>query len=127
MIALYEALLQTYDKQPGLWLNYGHALRTIGRRTDAVDAYKRCIALAPGHGEAYWSLANLKVDAPSPPRTRRRWRRRPSGKALRTTIACISRYALGKALEDRGDFAASFEHYAAGRRHQTRPVGLRRR
>jgi tetratricopeptide (TPR) repeat protein len=115
VIALYEALLETYDRQPGLWLNYGHALRTIGRRAEAVDAYKRCIALAPDHGEAYWSLANLKVtpfSAEDEAAMEAAARRRDASDEDRLHL----HYALGKALEDRGAFAASFEHYAAGAR-----------
>ena len=51
----------TYPKQPRIWLNFGHALRTVGKSHEAVAAYRRCIALDPGLGDAYWSLANLKV------------------------------------------------------------------
>ncbi|MDB5467640.1 MAG: hypothetical protein JWQ46_2402, partial [Phenylobacterium sp.] len=63
VLAIYEGLLADYPKQPRLWLNYGHVLRSVGRRDEAVAAYKQCLALAPGLGDAYWSLANLKVAA----------------------------------------------------------------
>jgi len=115
VLGLYEGLLATYDKQPKIWLNYGHALRTVGRREDAVAAYKRCIALAPGIGDAYWSLANLKVASFS--------REDEAGMAAqlgRDDLSSEDRlhlhYALGKALEDRGDYAASFAQYAEGAR-----------
>jgi len=113
VLDLYEGLLAVYDKQPKIWLNYGHALRTVGRREDAVAAYKRCIALAPGIGDAYWSLANLKVASFSS--------RDEAGMAAQLERGDLSaedrlhlHYALGKALEDRGDHAASFAHYAEG-------------
>jgi tetratricopeptide (TPR) repeat protein len=113
VITIYEALLKTYDKQPGLWLNYGHALRTVGRRADAVAAYNRCITLSPGHGEAYWSLANLKVTSFSLDDEAAMAR-----EAARTDLSDDDRlhlhYALGKALEDRGAFSESFSHYAKG-------------
>ena len=115
VLGLYEGLLGAYDKQPKIWLNYGHALRTVGRREDAVAAYKRCIALAPGIGDAYWSLANLKVASFSP--------QDEAGMAAQLERADLSaedrlhlHYALGKALEDRGEHAASFAHYAEGAR-----------
>jgi tetratricopeptide (TPR) repeat protein len=112
-VAIYQRLLKIYDKQPRLWLNHGHALRTLGRREEAVAAYKRCIALDPGLGDAYWSLANLKVVSFAP----------DDEQAMRTQVARPDlsaddrlhlHYALGKALEDRGDYAASFDHYAEG-------------
>jgi hypothetical protein len=78
-----------------------------------VAAYKCCIALDPGLGDAYWSLANLKVVSFTP----------DDEQAMRTQVARPDlsaddrlhlHYALGKALEDRGDYAASFDHYAKG-------------
>jgi tetratricopeptide (TPR) repeat protein len=42
-------------------LNYGHALKTVGRLQDALAAYRRCIDFAPGFADGYWALANLKV------------------------------------------------------------------
>ncbi len=115
VIAIFEALLADYPAQPRLWLNYGHNLRAVGRGEDAVAAYKRCIALSPGLGDAYWSLANLKVASFS---------EAEEGAMLaalaRPQLGAEDRlhlhYALGKALEDRGDFGASFEHYAEGAR-----------
>ena len=36
---IYESLLKAYPRQPKIWLNYGHTLRAVGRRPDAVAAY----------------------------------------------------------------------------------------
>jgi tetratricopeptide (TPR) repeat protein len=110
---LYEGLLAEYGAQPKIWLNYGHALRTVGRQAEAVAAYKRCIALAPSLGEAYWSLANLKVASFTPDEEADMARH-----VMRPDLVADDRlhlhFALGKALEDRGDYALSFEHYARG-------------
>jgi tetratricopeptide (TPR) repeat protein len=112
-IAVYEDVLAEYADQPKIWLAYGHALRTAGRRADAVAAYQRAIAMAPRLGEAYWSLANLKIERFTP----------AEEAAMRDLLAIADigledrlhlHFALGKALEDRGDFAGSFEHYATG-------------
>ena len=112
-IGIYQGLLAVHPKQPRIWLNYGHALRTIGRREEAVTAYKRCIALAPGIGDAYWSLANLKVASFTAEDETAM-----NVQLARTDLTSDDRlhlhYALGKALEDRGAYAASFEHYATG-------------
>ena len=113
VIALDEALLAEFPRQPRIWLNYGHALRTVGRLREAVDAYRRAISLAPGLGDAYWSLANLKV-APLTAADETAM----TGQLSRSDLAEDDRlhlhYALGKALEDRGDADGAFAHYAAG-------------
>lgn len=114
-IELYEALLAEFPGQPKIWLNYGHALRTTRRGEDAATAYRRCIALAPGMGEAYWGLANLKVAAFFEAETE------AMQKALdRPGLGLDDRlhlqYALGKALEDRAEYGSAFEHYAKGAR-----------
>ena len=109
----YEGLLAQFPRQARIWLNHGHALRAVGRREAARKAYRRAIALAPGLGDAYWSLANLKVD----PLTRQD-EAAIEGQLARADLdpddRLHLRYALAKAREDRGDYAGAFEQYAAG-------------
>ena len=112
-IELYERLLADYEKQPGLWLNYGQALRTVGRRDEALAAYKRSAMLSPSHGEAYWSIANLKVAAFEPGEIAA-MSAQLAEPALHPTDRLHIHYALGKAMEDRAEYAAAFEHYASG-------------
>ena len=110
---IYGLLSADYPKQPRIWLNFGHALRTVGKSNDALEAYRRCIALDPGLGDAYWSLANLKVNnfTPEEEATMRAQLARPDlGAGDRLHL----HYALGKSLEDRGDYASSFEQYRQG-------------
>ena len=114
-IVLYQALLAEHPGQPRVWLSFGHALRTAGRRDEAIAAYNRCLALAPGLGEAYWSLANLKT-VPFTPAQEAAMARRLEQAALGDDDRLHLNYALGKALEDRGDYADSFRHYAEGAR-----------
>ena len=108
-----EALLALQPKDPGLWLTYGTALKTVGRQADAVAAYRHSLAIAPSFGEAYWSLANLKTwrFEPADVEAMRAQLRRPD---LRDEDRIHLDYALGKALEDAGDYPASFAHYQAG-------------
>ena len=112
-LGLYDGILAEYPGHAKIWMSYGHALKTAGRQDEAVAAYRRSIALEPGFGEAYWSLANLKTvrfDADDLAAMR--------AQLARTDLAVEDRYhfefALGKALEDSGDYAASFAHYEAG-------------
>ena len=112
-VALYRELLRARPEDPELHLSLGHALKTPGQRADAERAYGEAARRRVNFGDAYWSLANLKtyrftddelarmrehVDAPRTPPTDR-------------THLC---FALGKALEDRGEYAESFRFYARG-------------
>ena len=112
-IAIYEDVLGEYPEQPKIWLAYGHALRTAGCRGDAVGAYQRSIAMAPGLGEAYWSLANLKTRRFTPAEEAA-MRGRLATPDLDLEDRLHLHFALGKALEDDGDFAGSFEQYSKG-------------
>jgi predicted Zn-dependent protease len=110
---IYEGLLKSQRDHAPTWLSYGHALKTLGRTDEGVNAYRKCVALAPGKGESYWSLANLKTarfgddDIAA---IRNQLARADLGDEDRVQL----HYALGKALEDAGDVDAAFESYAEG-------------
>ena len=112
-IALYEAILATHPNHPKLWTSYGHALKTAGLQDRAIAAYRKSIELDADHGEAYWSLANLKtfrfddVDVQA-------MQERLARHDLATDHRHHLEFALGKALEDAGDYAGSFQHYLEG-------------
>jgi tetratricopeptide (TPR) repeat protein len=112
-IALYQTLLAASPDLPRVWLSLGHSLRTAGRRADAVAAYKRAIGLEPGLGDAYWSLANLKTEPFSPEDEVAMAARLREAKG---EDAFQLLFALGKAAEDRADFATAFARYAEGAR-----------
>jgi len=94
-----------------LWL--GHALKTEARTDEAIAAYMAATTDRPDFGDAWWSLANLKtyrfpaesiavmqtqLDAPA------------TAEVDRIHIA----FALGKGLEDSGDYAAAWTAYERG-------------
>jgi tetratricopeptide (TPR) repeat protein len=114
-IEIYAGILAQHPAQPKIWLSYGHALKTSGRENDSVAAYNKSIELLPSLGEAYWSLANLKTVqfTNRDVETMRLQLQRPD---LTANDQLHLHFALGKALEDKEDYAASFEHYAAGNR-----------
>jgi predicted Zn-dependent protease len=121
-LEIYADVLGKHPDQARIWLSYGHALATAGRTAESIAAYRRCIALLPALGEAYYSLANLKMfrfDASEVETMRLHLR---SGDITNEDAAHFH-FASGKALEDRGDFAESFEHYAQGNRLRHARVG----
>jgi tetratricopeptide (TPR) repeat protein len=111
-MGLYRRLLAETPEAEELHLSIGHAQKTLGRTREAIESY-RAASCRADFGDAYWSLANLKTYRFSDEEIER-MRREESGE----TTALEDRYhfcfALGKALEDRGDYAGSFDYYQRG-------------
>lgn len=112
-IRVYEMLVAATPDDAEAWHAFGHALRAVGRQAEAVAAYRRAIALEPGFGEAYWSLANLKTVRFDPAEVAR-MRALPAAATPDPTDRAYLDFALGKALEDAGRYGESFDHYARG-------------
>ena len=112
-IALYGELVRQQPGNPELHLSLGHALKTQGRRDEAERAYREAARQRVNFGDAYWSLANLKTYRFADEQLATM---REQVDARRTPF--VDRYhlcfALGKALEDRGEYAESFQFYARG-------------
>ncbi len=121
-IEVYAQVLRDQPRQPKIWLSYGHALKTAGSFAQSVAAYRRALEQEPTLGEAYWSLANLKTHRFTDEEVAAM--RRVIG---RTELADEDRlhveFALGRALEDRGQYPESFAHYrrANATRKRLRP------
>lgn len=111
-IRIYQAMVRERPRQPGLWMSLGNALKTVGRTDEAVDALRRALKIEPTFGDAYWTLANFKSFRFSPRDLQQM--RQALRKALSDNDALHIHFALGKALEDSGDYDQSFSHYAAG-------------
>lgn len=109
---LYARVLSDFPNQPKAWMSYGHALKTLGRRADSEAAYLRAIALSPALGEAWWSLANLKTFVFSSQQIEAMRTALADSGALNAEDRFHLAFALGKALEDAGDAAGAFAHYA---------------
>ena len=112
-LVLYEGLLADFPNDPRIWLNRGHALRTVRRLDDAVAVYRRAIELSPQFGEAYSSLADLKT-APLTARDEAAMMAQLGRGDIEEKDRLHLHYALGKALEDRGAHEGAFAHYDRG-------------
>ena len=119
-VVAYQRSLALEPDSPGALLSCAHALKTIGEQAAAVAAYRRAIALRPRFGEAYWSLANLKLFRFEADEVRAMQQQlaRPD---LSESERIHFNFALGKAFEDAGGFTAAWRHFDAGNRLQ-RPL-----
>ena len=112
-IELYRELLAGATQPADLHLSIAHSLKTLGRREEAIAAYRAAAAARSAYGDAWWSLANLKTYRFEDGELERM---REAESAATTSV--VDRYhlcfALGKALEDQEQYEKSFEYYARG-------------
>jgi tetratricopeptide (TPR) repeat protein len=112
-LPLYREILAETPQDAELHLSIAHALKTLGRTQEAVESYRAAAAARPSFGEAFWSLANLKTYRFMNDEIARMRNEEASAK-----IHVADRYhlcfALGKALEDRAEYAESFAYYDRG-------------
>ncbi len=114
-LTIYDRVL---DRDPSLHSVYSaraHALKTIGRTDEAIESYRQAYRAMPDYGDAYWSLANLKTYRFEPDELTqmREMEANPSTSGTDRIHLC---FALGKALEDHGEYAESFKYYERGNR-----------
>jgi len=112
-IGLYRGMLIDAPGSPDVHLWNGHALKTIGRTPEAIDAYRAAAAARPDFGDAYWSLANLKRYRFSDDEMAR-MRAGEAAEATSPEDRWHLCFALGKALEDRNEIAESWTYYERG-------------
>jgi tetratricopeptide (TPR) repeat protein len=109
----FRELLAEAPGSPDLHLSVAHALKTLGRQKEAIESYRAAAAARPSFGDAWWSLANLKTYRFADAELARMREQEAT-----PTTGVVDRYhlcfALGKALEDSGQFAESFFYYERG-------------
>lgn len=119
-VAWFEKALEIDETHMPSVHSLGHALKAVGRREDAIAAYLRCLEAQPDRGEFYWSLANMKTFRFSDEQvTQMRMQLRTGTQAPHAEASKIAfLFSLGKAAEDRKDYAAALDYYMAGNRRQ---------
>ena len=116
-VKLYRQLIEQTPRDPDLHLSLAHALKTLGRSDESIATYRQAAALREDFGDAYWSLANLKTYRFTDQELARlrAMQDRPN---MAPIDRCHFHFALGKALEDRGEYAESFAWYQRGNAHK---------
>jgi tetratricopeptide (TPR) repeat protein len=124
-IALYLELLTAAPSWHHLHLLLGNSLRAVGRQHEAIESYRAAVNVRPDCADAYWSLANLKTYRFTADEIER-MRRVEALPATEPDARCYLCFSLGKALEDRGEYAQSWSYYKRGNalkseQHRYRP------
>ncbi len=112
-LACFDKAVQKRPDNASIHMSLGHTLKTIGRQEDAVAAYKNAAKYEPTLGDAYWSLANLKTYKFDSEQLDEMRKAAASREIDRNDFFHLC-FALGKALEDRGEYEEAFMHYRRG-------------
>ena len=114
-LSLHEKLVALEDRHPGRWLNLAHDYRMVGRRDDAIRAFRQALRRDPANGPAWWGLTNYF-------RTELNDRDRA---AIRDALikpeshnAAALHLAAGLVADRDGDQEAAFREFDAGKRLQ---------
>ena len=111
---VYEIMAQEHSDNAELLVSYGHLLRTIGSQDKAVERYRQAIAVKPTFGEAWYAIGDLKASRYSPEDVTELQHLAQSD--VRGLDRAQILFALGRALEQFGDYPDSFEAYAEANR-----------
>ncbi len=118
---IYRQLLDEKPSSPQLWIAYGHNLRANGQVEDAIAAFRQAIAIDDGTGDAWWALASIKQPI-------------LGDDDIATMKAALAiaiderneaplNFSLARALHDKGEFEAAFDHYEEGNRLRAKAIG----
>ena len=112
-LAIITQLISDRPDNADFWLLAGNQQRYLGHPREAIDCYQRAIELRPEFGMAYWALSNLETFRPSSAHLETMQRQLELLPPASSDLTGLE-FAVGRALEDRTEFAAAFEHYARG-------------
>jgi tetratricopeptide (TPR) repeat protein len=121
-IRLLENILEKAPLDPNTLTAKGHAEKTLGRTEDAINSYQTAYNSKHDHGEAYFSLANLKTykfDDEEISQMKNQLKRVDISIGDRTYF----HFALAQACESIGDYDEAFYHLDHGnhiRKQQTK-------
>jgi tetratricopeptide (TPR) repeat protein len=112
---LVAALPESSSGAAELHVSLGNCLKSAGRQQEAIESYQTAAAIRPRFGDAWWSLANLKTYRSSREEIAqmRAEEAAPGADPADRYHLC---FALGKAHEDRSEYAESWQFYERGNR-----------
>jgi predicted Zn-dependent protease len=112
-IDLYQNSLGRTTNKAGVNVMLGHAQKAVGNLEAAIAAYRAACEEKSDYGDAWWSLANTKTYHFGDDELDRIQRYEAATGVTEDDRVHLN-FAAGKALEDRGEFEQSFDHYARG-------------
>ena len=91
----------------------GHALKTLGKTQEAIESYQSAYRIMPDHGEAFFSLANLKTYSFKKVELDN-MRKHVARVDLSLKNKAYFHFALAQACETQGEYEEAFFHLEKG-------------
>jgi tetratricopeptide (TPR) repeat protein len=121
-LAEHQALIEIFPDNPRPLLAYGNALRWAGRNEEAIAALRRSVSIDPEYGDGWWALANIKEKVLTDEDVA------TMKAALRLAIdernIVPIHFALGRAANDRKQYAEAFEHFETANRLRAESINF---
>jgi len=112
-VTTYRNAINKVADNPSVHLALGHALKTSSDVEPAIEAYRTAYQVRPDFGDAFWSLANLKTYQFQDSEIDHMQTHEQANSTSITDRIHLC-FALGKAFEDKQNFAQSFDYYERG-------------
>ena len=129
--ACYEDLMQRRPDNHFYPMSLGHVYKADGDMDKAIDLYRQAYSIKSDHGDAFWSLANTK-SYEFPEAEIEIMLQAEQAETTGEDDLVQFCFALGKAYEDKQDFATSMQYYEKGNalkksqtHHHEKPLQIR--
>jgi len=117
----FEKAIAINDNVPGVLSAYAWELKTLGDQAAALKAYRAAVKAKPKFGQAYWSMANLKIFKFKDEELENMLQQLERDDL--TDVEDIHfRFAVGKAMEDKKDYDQAWHYYHTGNQRQRMTV-----
>ena len=112
-VDLFNSLLEKNPHNFSSLTSRGHAQKTLGKTNEAIESYKAAYEIKPDHGEAFFSLSNLKTYSFTDAEIEK-----IDSQLNRIDLSLKEKvyfhFALSQALESKGEFNEAFYHLNRG-------------
>ena len=112
-VDLFNDLIKINPYNFSSFTSRGHAQKTLGKTAEAIESYKSAYQIKPDHGEAFFSLSNLKTYTFSDDEIEI-----IDSQLNRIDLSLKEKvyfhFALSQALESKGEFNEAFYHLNKG-------------
>ena len=112
-VDLFDYIIATNPHNFSSYTFKGHALKTLGKTDDAIKNYKSAYNIKPDHGEAFFSLSNLKTYSFTDNEINI-IEKQLSRIDLSLKEKVYFHFAMAQACESKGDYDKSFYHLFEG-------------
>lgn len=111
-LAAYEKSLELAPGEPAALAGRGHMLRIAGRKAAAIESYRRAIDAQPDAGSGWWNLASMH-GYPFNDVNVGEMQELLAAADIAPDSEVPLRFALARALEQRGDYDGAWAQYAS--------------